>query len=185
MTQVEDFTFGCVLRKLRKRRGLSLRELAKKADLIHSNLAGMETGRIRVGPIVFDRLLQVVAKTKSEKLELVSAFAASRIEKTSSGIEEASRHLMMGFLHIFFDMGLVLRDLDRLDAIELPRPFQDMPRTRIWLAYEKGTKRLTGRKWEAVKDAFLETKNGGPPLVLIRRNAPIRLFQGRELNITP
>lgn len=184
MVQIENAKFGSVLRKLREQRGLSLRELAAKAGIFHSNLANMEAGRIQVGPRVFVRLSRAVAESESDQLEMALAFAASRIPATSKEIEQVRAEILMLLTRVFRDAGINLRKLQNFEVVPIPRPFKAMAPSRIWIAYETGAKPRSDHK--KILDAILPEKNSrGLLLAIVRRDGRVALVQVSELSLTP
>lgn len=184
MVHVENGKFGSVLRKLREKRGLTLRDLATKAGIFHSNLANMEAGRIRVGPRVFVRLSRAVAESESDELEMALAFAASRIQETSKQTEQVRAEILMLLTRVFRDAGIDLRKLQNLEVVEIPRPFEAMAPSRIWFAYETGAKPRPDHK-EKILDAILREKNSrGLLLAIVRRSGRAALVQVSEISLS-
>lgn len=184
MVQIENANFGRVLRKLRQHRGLSLRDLAAKAGIFHSNLANMEAGRIRIGPRVFVRLSRAVAESEADHLELALAFAASRVQETSKDTEQVRTEILLALARVFRDAGIDLRKLQNLEVVEFPRPFVNVAPTRIWLAYERGAKPEPDHK-EKIMNAFLREKNSsGHLLAIVRRNGRATLVQVSEIALS-
>lgn len=183
MFQIDNTEFGSVLRRLREKRGLSLRDLASKCGIFHSNLANMEAGRIRVGPRVFVRLSKAVAESESDQLEMALAFAASRVGETSEETEQVRADIFMMLTRVFRDSGIDLRKLQGLEVMELPRSSQYLSPPRVWIAYEKGATPQADHK-EKILDAFLREKTrSGLLLAIVRRNGRAALVQVNEVSL--
>jgi transcriptional regulator with XRE-family HTH domain len=185
MVEVENAKFGGVLRKLREKRGFSLRDLATKSGIFHSNLANMEAGRVRVGPKVFVRLSRAVVESESDELEMALAFAASRIGKTSSETGQVRADILLMLPRVFRDAGINLHKLQNLEVVEFPRLFENAFPTRVWFAYEKGAKPPADHKRKVVDSLLKDKTRGGLLLAIVRRNGRAALVQISEMSLSP
>lgn len=176
--------FGRVLRKLREKRGLGVSQLADKAGIFQSNLSNMELGRIRVGPKVFTRLRRALAQSEADKNELELAFAASQVGESAPDFAQVRTEILVMLTLAFRGAGIGLRDLQSIEVAELPRLHPDSRPTRIWIAYERGTKPKPDHIEKIAAAHRSEESKRSLLLAIVRRNGRAALVQIRDLVLT-
>lgn len=84
------------IRELRKARGLTVEELAEKAELSHSHISRLETGRRRLSREIAERIAKAMTVSTAEVMDLVVSKPEKHGRPAPGLSEDASPYLPQG-----------------------------------------------------------------------------------------
>ena len=185
METCEAKDFGGVLRKMRTKLGLSLRDLEARTGIFPSNLSSMEAGRVRVGLKTFDRLAEAVALDESDRLEMNMAFTAARMRHAGKRTGQISPEVALMMADILKNYGIDAGRLRNLELLEFQKLHETLPRPRVWFACEHGVKPQPDYKAKIMSAYLAEKRDRDLLLAILRRNGKVAILELEQMKLSP